>query len=746
MARSPDAGSDDSLFEPSGFGRALHRRLPSRWMGWRLRLLAAAALLGCVGLFTIARLLMQGPVVDAQWQASARDRVVLNASGDPLLKPYLGHTLARADSAGAALEVDAALLFGSPRWTVDDARREALVQARARLNTVVGAGAVTLQFSDGSQATVPLRPRDAAGLGLAFWLLAAPALALYLVAAVVVLEGPRLSSALFATMACCQSLNLVWMGVDAGGGLAPFPAWLVDDLPWRLGLDLATAAAAVHVCALYPVRRRRHALIGGIAWALAGLGTLVVWRGGLPGLWWGGQALLFGLGVGAVGVLGGTAPREVHPYATMMRRLAYALLGTLAAVDAAVVVTAWQPIVAYDVATSAVLVWTLFFASLLVWVPFLSRSHYNAMLREFAMLAGLSTVAASLDLLFVSLFGLERFASLTLAVFVALGVYSAVRQWLLQQLPGGSLLETERTFEQLYRVAREVQQRPERHVAMLGQLLRGLFDPLELLQRPRAATQTHVLGDGSALIVPLPGARGDSDRQAMSLVLRFAQRGRRIFTHEDVRLTDRVVEQLRRAVAYDRAVERGRAEERMRIAQDLHDDIGARLLTLMYKAQDPEMEEYLRHTLQDLKTLTRGLAASQHRLSHAAGEWKADLQQRLTAAHVHLAWSFSFDVDVELSVVQWSGLTRVLRELVSNTIYHAHATRVDIVATLELGCLELQVADDGLGRNPQAWSHGLGLGGIRKRVKLLGGEVGWSENGAQGIVCEVRIPGLVPPA
>ena len=53
------------------------------------------------------------------------------------------------------------------------------------------------------------------------------------------------------------------------------------------------------------------------------------------------------------------------------------------------------------------------------------------------------------------------------------------------------------------------------------------------------------------------------------------------------------VEQLKRAVAYDKAVERGRSEERARIAQDLHDDIGARLLTLMYKAQSPEMESSL---------------------------------------------------------------------------------------------------------------------------------------------------------
>ena len=219
-----------------------------------------------------------------------------------------------------------------------------------------------------------------------------------------------------------------------------------------------------------------------------------------------------------------------------------------------------------------------------------------------------------------------------------------------------------------------------------------------------------------------------------------------MFTADDARLADRVVDQLTRAVAFDQAVERGRSEERVRIAQDLHDDIGARLLTLMYQAPTREMEDYLRHTLKDLKTLTRGLAASSHRLAHAVAEWKSDISQRLVAADCELRWAFSFDRDFELTVVQWSAVTRILRELVSNTLAHAHATRVDIDATLEDGVLKLSVVDNGDGRHPEAWSHGLGLGGVRKRVKQLGGDVQWRENDGQGIACHVVIPGLGPGA
>ncbi len=111
---------------------------------------------------------------------------------------------------------------------------------------------------------------------------------------------------------------------------------------------------------------------------------------------------------------------------------------------------------------------------------------------------------------------------------------------------------------------------------------------------------------------------------------------------------------------------------------------------------------------------------------------------------MQLGWAVEYDQDQRLSVVQWSALTRVLRELVSNALYHAQATRVDVSLTLTQRQLRLAVGDDGNGREPQTWSHGLGLGGVRKRVKLLGGEVHWRENSPRGIVCEVTVPDFGP--
>jgi signal transduction histidine kinase len=398
-------------------------------------------------------------------------------------------------------------------------------------------------------------------------------------------------------------------------------------------------------------------------------------------------------------------------------------------------------------------IWTIFFASILLLVPFLTRSRQ--LLREFALLAGISTVATSLDLLFIAVFSLGQFASVALAVFLSLGVYAFTREWIIKQLTGTQTLTLDRIFEHLYRAGREIEQEPERRQELMQVFLRDLYEPLDIRLIERNLLRSRVVADGSALLIPAPrDGHTDFDgapTMAHAWVLRHAQRGKRLFTAEDARLADRVAEQLRRLVVYDKAVERGRNEERKRIAQDLHDDIGARLLTLMYKAQTPELEDYLRHTLQDLKTLTRGLAASDHLLSHAVAEWKSDIGQRVSAAQMALQWTFNYDRDLPLTIVQWSSLTRILRELVTNAIAHAKATRLEIEATVLAGTLNLRIADNGGGSDPTQWSHGLGLGGVRKRVKGLGGMVRWRENSPRGIVCEVQInrldqpPPMTPP-
>jgi signal transduction histidine kinase len=734
-----DAGVEGPFFDnaPTGLLRN------ARWIGWRWRLLVAAVLLGCIGLFALARSLAALPQIDATWTSNAAGQLVLVHSEHPALAAYEDRVLTGLGSGTSSVAVDALLLRRSARWIVDDASRERHAELHRRVAEALAQPRLRLVFGDTVLVLQPARG-GYAGFGVIFWLLCATALALYLVAMVALLARPGTRNLLYAVIAWCQCGNLLFMAVESilQLGLPPgLPTW---DAQARMAFDLVTAAAVVHATTLHPTRLPGARPFALVAWATAATLLLLALAGQLSNVWWETQLAAIGCGLIAMGLLTWSYRLEPHPLAMLLRRFGGVAVGALVLLTAAVAAAAGHPEMQNAIAGTGAGLWYVFFAFLLLLLPFLSRSR--ELMREFALLAAISALATSLDLLFLAAFSLGQFASLALSLFLALGVYAGARQWLLSQLLGSSVLTTERMFEQLYRIAHELESHPQSAPTQLSRLLRELFEPLEVLVIDKRCAGARVAAQGSTLLVPVPEltppGRNARHGTARTVVMRYAHRGRRLFTLEDARLIDRVLEQLRRAVAFDKAVEQGRSEERARLAQDLHDDIGARLLTLMYTAPTPEMEDYVRHTLQDLKTLTRGLAAPSHRLSHAAPEWKADLTQRLAAAHIELDWSLAYDEDTLLSVVQWSALTRVLRELVSNAIAHADATRVAVDFQLRAGRLDLVVSDDGHGRAPRAWAHGLGLGGVRKRVKQLGGAVEWVELSPHGIACKVHIPDL----
>jgi signal transduction histidine kinase len=734
-------GTLDAL--PTGFD--LGPVSARRWMGWRLRALVVCVLLVCLAYLGLAKAVASSPWLDARWSLNPQGQLVLDAAADPALQAMRGRVLWGVEAADGRTQAiqEAGLLHRGPRWITDARAHDAVVRTHQALAGQLRPGqSWKLVFADGQRVDGQLTPRGWRGIGWAFWPLAFMGMGLIVIGAMVWLARPDPRNAFYLLLTLCQGVNLLVVGVHSAPGLA-LPLWSIEhDTALRMTLDLISAAALVHVFSMHPLRLIYGPLLAVTAWLLAGLAALALIMDALPQRWWLAQGTVMLLGAMSLAVLQVSNRLSANPFTAIMQKLGWGAMAALLLLVLALGLTDGRTDLPERIPDVGAAAWSVFFASVLLLVPLLT--HSRQVLREFALLAGISTIATSLDLLFVTVFSWGPVTSVAAAVFFSLGVYGLVRDRIVNQLTGSHALTLDRIFEQLYRTGRAIEQEPERRQLLMENFLRELFDPIALAIVPRAMVRSRVAGEGAALLIPAPrdgytDFDGSSSHQAHAWVLKHAHRGKRLFTAEDARLADRVLQHLRRAILYDRAVERGRTEERRRLAQDLHDDIGARLLTLMYKAQTPELEDYVRHTLQDLKTLTRGLAASEHMLSHAIAEWKADIGQRLAAAQMTLVWSFTMDDDLPLTVTQWSGLTRILRELVSNAIYHAKATRVHIDGNVQGGRLLLWIADDGEGREPAKWSHGLGLGGVRKRVRALGGAVRWRENSPRGIICEVQI-------
>lgn len=701
-------------------------------------LLAACLLVAALG-----RWLGQQPALPVTLGLASDGRVVVRSAEDPSALLAVGHTvlsLRPIHDDTRALPLNRLALNPSTRWLMSaTARAESQAQWHALLQLQRDSAArgwtMALQLDGAPDVAIEVRPLGWRGLGILFWLLSGLAVVMLGVSAAVWLNAPANRGAVYALLALSQAAQLLWLAVGSTLDVFRPDGWLWLDQRWPALFDLVSAGAVLHIATLHP-----HGVRHARPWALLGwLVALAVWlwQGREPSSagWWWLQLTWMALLSAAAGVMTGSLQRQPHPLTLVLRRLVLVSLLSWGLLSVAVWLGRPRPDMQWSLMAYGVITLHVFMASQVLLAPYLSRSRQ--VLQEFSMVAASSTVAGSLDLLFVGAFSMSALTSMTLSLCLAMGLYWLARRWVMAQLTGQDAISMERMFQRMYRIAREVARQPETLHASLTALLRELFDPLEVRVVHGAVRQPSLRSEGAVLLVPLPH-EGPS-ATAPLLLLKHSHKGRRLFTTEDARLAQRVLEQLHRAVSFDKAVEQGRSEERLRIAQDLHDDIGARLLTLMYQAPNAEIEEYIRHTIQDLKTLTRGLAAQSHSLCEAASEWKRDIQQRLTVARCELQWDLDADCDVKLSMVQWSALTRILRELVSNAISHAKAKQVHIALSLQQDRLTLSVSDNGIGQDPSAWAHGLGLGGVRKRVKQLGGSVRWLALAPQGIRCEVVV-------
>jgi len=176
-------------------------------------------------------------------------------------------------------------------------------------------------------------------------------------------------------------------------------------------------------------------------------------------------------------------------------------------------------------------------------------------------------------------------------------------------------------------------------------------------------------------------------------------------------------------------------DERERIYRDLHDDVGARLLSLVYAAPDELSKSLARDALRQLRELVAHTGAEPCMASELAERLAAEVEERAIAAGLSCRRESDLRGDVDLSAVEAWHITRILREAVSNALRHAEGNRLRFRFQLsEDGVLEMSLADDGRGIDATATS-GSGLRNMRERASELGGvlEIGGAE-GEGGLV------------
>jgi signal transduction histidine kinase len=192
-------------------------------------------------------------------------------------------------------------------------------------------------------------------------------------------------------------------------------------------------------------------------------------------------------------------------------------------------------------------------------------------------------------------------------------------------------------------------------------------------------------------------------------------------------------------IALDEARRRSVAEERIRIARELHDAVGHHLSLINVQTaaalrklrKDPEYrtEDVLKIVAETTQLSLRELRAMVGVLREAGadsptgpGPTLDDLPSLVDAARASgLDVELRVDGKAELPVAVDAAAYRVVQESLTNVLRHARASRVQVRVVSGTSTLAVAVVDDGVGDAKGQKAVGNGLTGMRERAEGLGG-------------------------
>jgi two-component system, NarL family, sensor kinase len=210
-------------------------------------------------------------------------------------------------------------------------------------------------------------------------------------------------------------------------------------------------------------------------------------------------------------------------------------------------------------------------------------------------------------------------------------------------------------------------------------------------------------------------------------------------------------EELNRQQAVFDALQEGQEQERTRLAQELHDGVGARLSGIkMYlehlKANADGNRELVEKIFSGVSETLEEVREISHNL-HPLSLDKKGLEQLLREyiEQLNVAGSCHYDLLMDLQGLALDKSVqlhsyRIIEELLSNINKHARATLASVQINVEDGKMEMVVEDNGIGLDKaRANSEGIGLRNIHSRVNVCKGMINIDSSG-NGTTVIIEVP------
>lgn len=204
-----------------------------------------------------------------------------------------------------------------------------------------------------------------------------------------------------------------------------------------------------------------------------------------------------------------------------------------------------------------------------------------------------------------------------------------------------------------------------------------------------------------------------------------------------------------------------REAERIRIAREIHDELGQTLTGLkmnlrwaenhLAKESSPTLNPVLDKLVEAGELADATIASVQRIAAELRSGVLEDLGLVAALRHETVRFQERAGVACRLSVPESdlvlpreaaTGVFRIFQEALTNVARHAEATEVEVQLARQAEYLVLQIADNGRGIRPADLedAKSLGLLGMQERAETLGGQVTFGPGVPSGTVVRLKLP------
>ena len=201
----------------------------------------------------------------------------------------------------------------------------------------------------------------------------------------------------------------------------------------------------------------------------------------------------------------------------------------------------------------------------------------------------------------------------------------------------------------------------------------------------------------------------------------------------------------KRNEAYTHNLIKAQEEERTRVARELHDSVGQKLMLLTKKTKSsgsPDMEFLASNTLEELRAISRGLhPATLERLGPTAA-----IRNMVDEVDANTTIFFTHeieDIDTLLSKEASLHLYRIIQEVLNNMVKHAEAKVASVTIEKKNNTIEATIKDNGIGfenSDKIKSSASLGMKTLVERAKILHSKIDIKSQINKGTTVTLIIP------